>query len=394
MESQRSITSSLPPEIIEQILLPLPLDDILRFCHIIGKRIYDDRQFWINKLDYEFGSKDIRPSVYINASREDGLGIYRLFASGFKMGIDIMVEREHLDVADWLFARGERVDSGIDSNIYRTVEWTQYDAIEWLVSRGKIPNDDLIMDIFRDSNHEFIRILLAHGVHIDPPSEILIYFTNPPGEREPEHTDPLLDINMFEVLIQNGIFPQSYMGAILYPSYVKMLERNHISPFQDIKFINEYYSNPELFLTPLEHGVFPSEESILYMHDSNKLDNLKLISKFVSIPPHLIEWILESSFLYGSLDIIEWCAQQGVIPNTEITDKVLERIMSRNKDNSGGSYKMLEWLLQHNIYPSPRLISFLVNQSSDAVTERERILSILSEYGVYPPITKTEYTLH
>ena len=217
-------------------MLPLPVDDILRFCEsdvVTGKRIYADRQFWINKLDRDFGSKEIRPSVYVSVDRENGLTIYRLFSNGLEFGLNIMIERGYLDVADWLFARGNQVISSIYANLNLR---TQLLEIEWLILMDVPPSEDVISEQLNEGNDEFIRILLKHDVDFELEPGIMEYFTKTNYGRETEYTDPLIDIDVFEVLIQNDIFPKSYLGVILHPSYIKMLERNHIYPFQKIKF--------------------------------------------------------------------------------------------------------------------------------------------------------------
>ena len=146
--------------------------------------------------------------------------------------------------------------------------------------------------------------------------------------------------------------------------------------------------NSELLHTVLEHGIFPDPESLSVIMNNGGLKKLKQISKFVPITPDpkLHELILNAATIRCLLDTVEWYAQQGFIPSIQTANKFLLESMKGHKHWYHNSYKMFEWLLQHNIYPTPEIINKLtLNPSNnDSIIRNKHLLTLLSEYGIYP----------
>lgn len=416
---------SLPQEITEQILLPLSVDDILSYCQANPKanEMCKSRSFWLSKLNHDFGSNGVYPSDFVDPTYEDGLALYRLFSDSIKLGLSLTILRGYVNVADWLLKRREsgytemtsirQVRSGdepslivngifgedeiINSEIYETMNLqTQMREIEWLLSHGIIPFDGTIVIEVINQNVRFIELLLKYNVNLHLPQSITIYFTINSGEYGPTYTDTLLDIDMFELLIKNGIFADSYLAYVLRPKYLNILKKYGVSPYDGIQYIDSIYNDLELLEQLLENGVFPTVEDILMTinaYDSRVIKRLMLISKFVPIveSADFRVLILNQSLERGLLDVIEWYAQQGYVPDVQGIDDFLMRFVDNG--GMGISYPSLEWLLQHGIFPSMHVVdqisaieyvTFDVDGEDYNRDEKGHVLTILAEYGVYP----------
>lgn len=401
-EMEPLITDSLPIELMEKILMPLSVEDILNFCHVSQHEVHKSRQFWMSKLDYDFGSISVLPSRFVDTGSGDGLKIYRVFANGFWLGIEMSLKRGHLDVAKWLFAMGCR----LDMKIYRELELAfQLDEVDWLLSSGLYDDDNeefkaMISAAYRRSHTGFIRLILKHCIKLELPKSDMVYFTTN-GMDQPRYNHRLIDIDIFELLIQNGIFPISYLGVISHPEYMSMLERNGIFPYDTLSITSDMCDDLDLLNTILEHNILPDLQfilSIMKFNDTRFLRILILISKFIPIKDNsdLHQSIIARSIDQNILDVTDWYIQQGFIPSTQNTDKVLTQLV-KNMYRKGTLYRIFEYLLHHGIYPSTVTVDALIpkkksqhHQKEDEYTNcfnnKEKILFILSEYEIYPSV--------
>ena len=294
---------------------------------------------------------------------EDGFGIYKLFRDGMVLGAGICLKLGYVNVGNWLLSNGH---SSVDSSIYSDLILKyQINEIEVLMVHGIVPDEYTITYECRTKNIELIRLMIKYGIKL--PQSIMDYFT----------IDGMIDIGIFELLIQNNIFPESYSYSMLHPEYVNILNKYGVYAYGSIDFITEFINNIDVFRDIVGHGILPSNNLLLgaiIIDDVNMGQILEILlgTEFYNIYPDFITYIPDLVIKYRrSLDIIDWCALRGILPSIQAVDGVLKDIGSDR-----GSYRILTWCMSHGVYPSIEAIN-----SAAMRTNSGEIMNILSLFG-------------
>ena len=96
--------NSLPLEILHKILLSLPGQDIISFSatSMSARVIYNDRWFWIQKIDNDYGTQDTYPSDYIGKyGHVDSKGINIYMRWSAKTRYDDILRNGYNDMIIW-----------------------------------------------------------------------------------------------------------------------------------------------------------------------------------------------------------------------------------------------------------------------------------------------------
>lgn len=360
---------SFPNEINEKILFMLSVPEIINYCKSSpsASKLCRDRNFWIGKLNYDFQSNGVFPSNFVCDTDLDGFLIYKRFANGIRLGIDIMLRRGYPEIADWLWERNQDTDINIDIIIYNDmIQNSQWEEIEVCISHKLYPHDVVVTNAILNNNVEFIKIMLDYGLLQQ--KYIRNYMSHTQWNSNISDTT-MINIKAFEFMIKNNILPTSYEHIILYPEYTQIMRKYGIEPFkQHINFINEFYNHPHILRHVLEIGLFPDTQSISDMRIKDKSQYpliIKILLEFkVSNPSYLVNLSVQ----HDDMDILIWWMNQGIYPNIHV------RIIQ----GYPRYYLMFEYLLQHNIYPDLKIIN-------DAFSYPDTPAAIiLSEYGIYP----------
>nr|QBK92076.1 MAG: F-box family protein [Pithovirus LCPAC304] len=132
MQSETNVEGllTLPPEMCEEILLSLPLQDLLNVCSTCKKLhhfLYENDAFWRRKTHAEFPKTENRVSPSIEDTWKEE---YKTLSRP-SLSIQEMIERmEKIDGRWWMYYRGDR--GGYDDNGQK---WTYHGP-----DRGKFIN--------------------------------------------------------------------------------------------------------------------------------------------------------------------------------------------------------------------------------------------------------------
>ena len=170
----------------------------------------------------------------------DGFLIYKRFANGEKLGLDIMLKRGYSNIADWLFKVGHQMDMRTYLTLVANSQWKE---IEVCILNKSYPPQKLVEKSIFDGNYEFVKIMLKHRLLT---SLIIREYMSSQHPVE-NFVGKMGDIKTFELMIQNQILPHSYEYIILHPEYIRVMEKYGIAPFEEpINFISEFYDHLDI----------------------------------------------------------------------------------------------------------------------------------------------------
>ena len=135
---------TLPPELIQKILLFLPYNDIISHSMVnrINSSIHSDNLFWMIKLEHDYPGSHIYIKTYNHFDK--GIDTYKRWKMyGSWTHIRLCIERRYNDIAMRnidLYARYMNIHSGIYIANYSTYQCNM-EVLEYLNTMGILPND-------------------------------------------------------------------------------------------------------------------------------------------------------------------------------------------------------------------------------------------------------------
>ena len=322
--------NSLPLEILHKILYFLHHQDILAFTatNICARTIYNDKLFWIRKLDIEHGTQDMCPSHYVTLyADESDSGIKIFIRWNTFYDTESMVRYKHNDT---IVCRVEKYGLNLKEVLNDACKFDNLELLKYGWSKQAVPTFTGVRDATQMGN-----------LHI------LQWLNTVPG------ISPNIDV--FYLAAQNGrlhilqwLETEGVLMTINGANLAAINNHLHIiqwfatmNIFPDMDGVNRAASKGHLYLIQWLHtkNILPNTEGANQAASKGHLRLLQWLDTKNIIPN--IEGANQAAS-GGYLHILEWLNTKNIIPNIE----------GANRAASGGYLQILEWLETKDILPT------------------------------------------
>ena len=338
---------TIPIEVIYNILLQLPYDDIINYCrtNIKARDICNDNYFWLNKLNHDFSAKGLNgkmlvPSEYMRLYQPDlgGKAVYERWKRGMEVdfeGIDDDTGNPIYDLninADITIFRLDRDSYSPDiiHEIYKNA--IRYGNIDVLNKLQQSPTESDIMEAIRFDQPQILDWLISYNIV--------------PTREDFDYAIDLGKIHILDWFEQSGIIPnQEDANAAATAGQLDTLlwlEKRGILPNPAGMDSTIAHDNLETINWLLERNILPSQAGINMLAQHGHLDTLKFLEQRGMIPN---QNGANKALLRDRMDTLSWLEERNILPNTEGADSALRRVRRGNFDS-------LNEYTERNIFPN------------------------------------------
>ena len=375
---------NLPDEIIYNILLPIPYEAVMNYCrtNTIANHICNDDYFWKLKLERDFykvtnQNLQLSPSQYVMKYDHSSMGGHDTYlrwknkwreyndsVSIFKILYDLGgTKNTDISIFLWeyinneIFKHDDLNNKYISpySKLFQTEEIDNLDLYNWFYEKGSYPTyDDMINPLWYD-RIDILDWLEQHGVHpiqnysIDMRSASVAWLLKRnilPNQTSVNNVLIGGTINLLNKIAQHGIIPDE-IGA------------NKALQLKNIKWDNiRWLANKGI--VPDEKGVnCLLMQQISHVDEDDILNALCLLGKY-SIFPN--QYAAGRALIFKKYKVIDWLVQHNIIPDSYSISMAIESEGPDIKRWIDIHIKHLDTVLSNEQFPPPNSDPNIIHQ--------------------------------